>query len=129
MICQGRKRDVCLKTGVRSQVMTVCDRCSSYTHSPSPVQNLAARRWVACLIVATGLLLGARSGAQGPPRFASPALPPDHWAVVAARRAIVLGLAPRAAGWGEGTLTEALAGLALHEASKRSNSLDPKFHL
>jgi len=88
------------------------------------VQNLAVRRWVTRFIIVAGLLLGARGGAQSAPRFASPALPPDHWAVVAARRAIIIGLAPRAAGWGEGTITEALAGWALHEASKRPNSLE-----
>jgi hypothetical protein len=92
------------------------------------VQNLAVHRWVTRLIIAALLLVGARAGAQSPPRFASPALPPDHWAVVAARRVIVLGLAPRSAGWGEGSLTEALAGWALHEASKRSNSLGPALH-
>jgi hypothetical protein len=92
------------------------------------VQNLAVRRWVTRFIIATGLLVGARASAQAPPRFASPALPPDHWAVVAARRAIVLGLAPRAAGWGEGTLTESLAGWALHEASERSSSTAPALH-
>ena len=92
------------------------------------MQNLAVRRWVTRFIIATVLLVGADAGAQSPPRFASPALPPNHWAVDAARRVSVLGLAPPAAGWGEGTLTEALAGWALHEASERSNSLAPALH-
>jgi hypothetical protein len=92
------------------------------------VQNLAARRWVTRFIIAALALLGARAGAQGAPRFASPALPPDHWAVTAARRAVVLGLTPREIGWAEGSLTQALAGWALREASERSTSLAPAIH-
>src|SRR5262245_357337 len=89
---------------------------SLHTHYCNPVQNLAARRWVTRLIIAALALIGARAGAQGVPRFASPALPPNHWAVSAARRAIVLGLTPREIGWAEGSLTQALAGWALREA-------------
>ena len=92
------------------------------------MQNLAARRWVTRFIIAALALLGARAGAQGAPRFASPALPPDHWAVTAARRAVVLGLTPREIGWAEGSLTQALAGWALREASERSTSLAPAIH-
>ena len=92
------------------------------------MHNLAARRWVTRFIIAALALLGARAGAQGAPRFASPALPPDHWAVTAARRAVVLGLTPREIGWAEGSLTQALAGWALREASERSTSLAPAIH-
>jgi hypothetical protein len=92
------------------------------------VQNRAARRWVTRFIIAALALIGARAGAQSPPRFASPALPPNHWAVTAARRAIVLGLTPREIGWGEGSLTQALAGWALREASERSTTLAPAIH-
>src|SRR5215510_3459734 len=90
-----------------------------YTHYRNQVQNLVARRWVIRCIIAALALIGPRASAsaQSPPRFASPALPPDHWAVSAARRAIILGLTPREVGWAEGSLTQALAGWALREAS------------
>jgi hypothetical protein len=47
-------------------------------------------------------------------------LPADHWAIDAARRASVLGLAPRDFAWGDGSLTQASVGWTLHEASQRS---------
>src|SRR4051812_26246003 len=111
--------------------MTVhyCNRSfSHHTHYCNPVQNLAVRRWVTRFIIAALALIGARASAQGVPRFASPALPPAHWAVSAARRAIVLGLTPREIGWAEGSLTQAVAGWALREASDRSTSLAPAIH-
>jgi len=63
------------------------------------------------------------SRAQAPRAFASPALPADHWAVSSARRAAVLGLTPSAFAWGDGTLTQAAAGWALHEANERAATL------
>jgi hypothetical protein len=108
--------------------MTVCHHSRSSTITVEQVQNLAARRRVTRFIIAAVALIGARAGAQGVPRFASPALPPDHWAVTAARRAMVLGLTPREVGWAEGSLTQALAGWALREASERSTSLAPAIH-
>ena len=108
--------------------MRGCHHFPSSTHYRNQVQNLAARRWVTRFIIAALALIGARAGAQGPPRFTSPTLPPDHWAVSAARRAIVLGLTPREIGWAEGSVTQALAGWALREASERSTSLAPAIH-
>jgi len=108
--------------------MTVCYHSLLYTHYRNQVQNLVARRWVIRFIIAALALIGARAGAQGPPRFASPTLPPNHWAVSAARRAVVLGLTPREIGWAEGSLTQALAGWALREASERSTSVAPAIH-
>ena len=109
--------------------MTVCYHSRLSTHYRNKVQNLAAHRCVTRLIIAALTLIGASAGAQGPPRFASPALPPDHWAVSATRRAVVLGLTPREIGWAEGSLTQAVAGWALREASERSKSLAPAIHV
>jgi len=108
--------------------MTVCHHSRSSTHYRNQVQNLAAHRWVIRFIIAALALIGARASAQGPPRFASPALPPDHWAVSAARRAVVLGLTPPEIGWADGSLTQAMAGWALREASERSRSVAPAIH-
>jgi hypothetical protein len=87
------------------------------------VHNLAVRCRVTGLVVAA--LMGVRvpGHAQTPPRFASPILPAQHWAVDAARRAVAVGLTPRTFAWGEGTLTQAAAGWALREASERSARL------
>jgi hypothetical protein len=66
------------------------------------VHNLTLPRYVTILATAAIFGLGLRVESQSPPQFASPMLPADHWAVDAARRAAVLGLAPAAFGWGDG---------------------------
>jgi hypothetical protein len=99
------------------------------------VQNLSVRYRVTRFSIAAVLAFGARLGAQTPPSFASPLLPPNHWAVDAARRASALGLAPRAFAWGDGSLTQALVGWTLHQAlapvataeSSRRSSLHEQF--
>jgi len=86
----------------------------------SLVQNFSARWWVTGFVVAALLGAQAQAQTQSAPRFASPILPADHWAVDAARRAVVVGLAPAGFAWGEGTLTQGVAGWALYEASERA---------
>src|SRR5688500_5282353 len=69
----------------------------------------------------TALLLAIAMPAAGQaPSVATPFLSPDHWAVDAARRASLLGFAPRELGWGDGSLTQAAAGQTLLAASERS---------
>jgi hypothetical protein len=49
-------------------------------------------------------------------------LPGDHWAVVAARRAASLGVAPEEFAWGDGSLTQAGAGWAILHAARAAGS-------
>ena len=98
-------------------------RCSAFAlfkhHS---VHNLTVRRYVTVLATTAIFGLTWRAEAQSSPQFASPMLPADHWAVDAARRAAVLGLAPAAFGWGDGSLTQAAVGSALWLASERAKA-------
>ena len=61
-----------------------------------------------------------RAFAQRSTNFATPTLPPDHWAVVAARRAALLGFAPIEMGFGDGTLTQAAVGRMLYASTEQS---------
>ena len=77
-----------------------------------------SRAWNAALgLVAAALLVALPPAvhAQSPTRAesagsASPFLPPDHWAVDAARRLALLGAAPGGFGWGDGSITQYAAG-------------------
>ena len=93
------------------------------------MQNLVVRSFVTAFVTVSTLLgstlLFATTGTAqptNPPRFATPFLPSNHWAVDAARRASMLGLAPRRFGWGDGSLTQAAVGWTLYEARALSAS-------
>ena len=91
------------------------------------VQNLALRLFVTGFLTAAAFAIATSAVAQTP-RFASPFLPDDHWAVDAARRASVLGLAPAPFAWGDGSITQAAVGQVLFEASRRSRSAATPLH-
>jgi hypothetical protein len=88
------------------------------------VHNLSVRRFVTGLVTAVALATASSLNAQNA-QFATPFLPDDHWAVDAARRASVLGLASAEFSWGDGSLTQAAAGQALHDATKRTRAISP----
>lgn len=78
--------------------------------------------------VAASLAILASSGAsaQEPSTHgASPFLPPDHWAVLAARRLSALDLAPRDFGWGDGSLTRESVGRVLYDAVMTARERHP----
>ena len=93
------------------------------------MQNLAAPVRVTALATVVLVCCVSLSDAQPTRQVATPLLPADHWAIDAVRRASVLGLAPADFGWGDGSLTQASVGWALHEASQRSGLLGSPLNL
>ena len=98
------------------------------------MQNLPVHRHVTRAVArtVTGFLItlvycvrvaAAQPAAPSAPSFASPLLPPDHWAVDAARRVATVGLASDGFGWADGTLTQAAVGAALQYASERARAV------
>ena len=57
------------------------------------------------VLLAAALVPASALAQDRPPRRASAFLPPDHWAVAAARRASVAGLVPLELGWPDASLT------------------------
>src|SRR5215204_529510 len=100
------------------------DRSASCLSPTQSVHNHAVRRYVTGLSIAA-VFFGRAAGGQTAPKVASPMLPDTHWAVVAARRAAEVGLAPREFGWGDGTLTQAAVGWTLREASVNARDRAP----
>ena len=89
-----------------------------------PVPNLAVRRLVTATLLGASLTVTRDAGGQRAPTFTTPMLAGDHWAVMAARRAAMLGLAPERFAWGDGSITQASAGWVILAAADSAARAD-----
>ena len=89
-----------------------------------PVPNLAVRRLVTATLLGTSLTVTRYAEGQRAPPFTTPMLAGDHWAVIAARRAAMLGLAPERFAWGDGSITQASAGWVILAAADSAARAD-----
>ncbi|HEX7117810.1 MAG TPA: capsule assembly Wzi family protein [Longimicrobiales bacterium] len=102
-------------------------RGASRIHRAAPERRAARALGAALVWLGTTLAAPADGRAQAVPRFASPHVPPDHWAMAAAARLAGLGLAPPGFGWGERSLTRRELASVLRVAAERATDRAPRY--